>query len=184
MLRGSQHTIEARSRNSAAHIGKTPWNKGTALSQEYRDKLSAAHQGNSLSPEHRAAIAAKMSAARTAPIGSKSYSHGYVLVKTSQEPDAPRWGWQLEHRVVAAEMLGRPLDDEEVVHHLDHDKQNNDPANLYVFVSQSEHARHHNMTVGAITTWQQQAPIPKILQSRPAPHRLASAPLPDGSDPA
>lgn len=48
-----------------------------------------------------------------------------------------------EHRVVAAAVLGRPLQDGEVVHHEDLNKLNNHPHNLIVFESQSQHARHH-----------------------------------------
>lgn len=49
------------------------------------------------------------------------------------------------HRVVAEQMLGRKLLPGEVVHHLDGNKQNNDPENLYVFASQAEHAEWHMM---------------------------------------
>lgn len=49
------------------------------------------------------------------------------------------------HRVVAAEVLGRPLEPEEVVHHEDLNKMNNDPENLIVFPSQTDHARHHRL---------------------------------------
>jgi hypothetical protein len=39
-------------------------------------------------------------------------------------------------------MLGRPLEPGEIVHHIDHDKRNNDPANLQV-MTQAEHMRLH-----------------------------------------
>ncbi len=48
-----------------------------------------------------------------------------------------------EHRVVAEQILGRPLAPGEVVHHIDGDKRNNDPSNLQVLASQAEHARLH-----------------------------------------
>lgn len=47
------------------------------------------------------------------------------------------------HRVVAERMLGRPLLPGEVVHHIDGDKRNNAPENLFVFQSQADHAKWH-----------------------------------------
>ena len=49
-----------------------------------------------------------------------------------------------EHRIVAEQMLGRPLAPDEVVHHIDGDGLNNDPENLMVLPSQAEHARLHS----------------------------------------
>lgn len=50
---------------------------------------------------------------------------------------------KLVHRDVAAKKLGRKLRKEEVVHHKDRNKLNNDPANLWVFKSQDDHDRVH-----------------------------------------
>lgn len=47
------------------------------------------------------------------------------------------------HRVVAEEMLGRPLQRNEIVHHIDGNKHNNDPSNLQV-MSQADHLRLHH----------------------------------------
>ena len=47
------------------------------------------------------------------------------------------------HRIVAEQMLGRPLRPGEVVHHIDEDKRNNSPENLMVFSTQAEHAAWH-----------------------------------------
>lgn len=52
------------------------------------------------------------------------------------------------HRVVAAVALGRPLTKKEVVHHVDNNKTNNKPKNLWVFPHQSAHAKYHK--TGAI----------------------------------
>lgn len=46
--------------------------------------------------------------------------------------------------VKIAEMeLGRPLDSDEVVHHIDFDRSNNDPTNLFVFPNESWHGGYH-----------------------------------------
>ncbi len=46
------------------------------------------------------------------------------------------------HRLVAEARAGRPLGRTEVVHHVDHNRLNNDPANLVV-LSLAEHTRLH-----------------------------------------
>lgn len=55
-------------------------------------------------------------------------------------------GGKYLHREVAEGMLGRPLLDGEVVHHEDRDRSNNDPSNLMVFKTNSDHGRHHRGT--------------------------------------
>lgn len=47
-----------------------------------------------------------------------------------------------EHRVIAEQILGRPLLRNEIVHHIDGNKHNNNPKNLLV-MTQSEHVRLH-----------------------------------------
>ncbi len=49
---------------------------------------------------------------------------------------------RLEHRVVMAEVLGRPLREDEIVHHIDGDKTNNRIENLQI-MTQEEHLKMH-----------------------------------------
>jgi hypothetical protein len=65
--------------------------------------------------------------------GDGSLSHGYVWVAVPPGqrhlvPDGRRA--EFEHRLVMAQVLGRPLRGDEVVHHRDGDRLNNDPSNL------------------------------------------------------
>lgn len=48
-----------------------------------------------------------------------------------------------EHRKIAADELGAPLADGAIVHHIDGNTKNNDPSNIRVFGSNSEHAKFH-----------------------------------------
>lgn len=67
-------------------------------------------------------------------------SSGYVMVWEPDHPAAMSTGWVLEHRMVAEASLGRRLLDGEHVHHVDRNRENNDPANLQV-LAHEEHAR-------------------------------------------
>lgn len=67
----------------------------------------------------------------------------YRVEWTLVDPGKGVWGYTLQHRVVAAWWLGRPLKREEVVHHEDEDRMNNRPENLWLFPTNSAHMFHH-----------------------------------------
>lgn len=70
-------------------------------------------------------------------------SNGYVLIKVPPGHHlADRRGYAYEHRLRAEEKIGRRLLPGEQVHHIDLDRQNNDPANLDV-VEQRQHMVLH-----------------------------------------
>jgi len=48
-----------------------------------------------------------------------------------------------EHRLVAAEMLGRKLLSSEIVHHRNSVRDDNRPENLFVFKNRSQHMKYH-----------------------------------------
>lgn len=71
-------------------------------------------------------------------------SSGYaeVWVGKHQEENTIS-GYRREHRLVAEILLGRKLEDEEIVHHIDGDKLNNLDYNLYVCEDQKHHRNVH-----------------------------------------
>lgn len=68
---------------------------------------------------------------------------GYKWISVPDHPNATSNGCVLQHRLVAEEVIGRYLTEEEVVHHVDEDKSNNIPSNLEVFATKSDHTRYH-----------------------------------------
>lgn len=70
-----------------------------------------------------------------------AHTSGYLQVWMPEHPRAHR-GRVFQHIVVAEQKLGRPIGPNEHVHHIDENKQNNDPDNLLV-LSNEDHQRFH-----------------------------------------
>ena len=69
--------------------------------------------------------------------------NGYRKLLIPHHPRADGKGYVFEHIVVAEASAGRALRVGEVVHHIDHNKQNNDPNNLQICASHSDHMKLH-----------------------------------------
>lgn len=67
----------------------------------------------------------------------------YEYVINKNHPRANDDGLVYLHIVIAEKTLGRFLLPEEVVHHKDLNKLNNDPNNLMVFATKSDHTKFH-----------------------------------------
>lgn len=70
-------------------------------------------------------------------------NNSYNYVYLPNHPKAHQDGCVYEHVIVAEQMLGRLLSDEEKVHHEDQNRKNNSPENLIVFATNADHARYH-----------------------------------------
>jgi hypothetical protein len=75
--------------------------------------------------------------------GGRHLQAGYYVVFSPDHPNSDCKGFVYEHRLIMEEKIGRHLNSEEVVHHINHDKTDNSPENLMLFGSQSEHLEYH-----------------------------------------
>jgi len=75
--------------------------------------------------------------------GRHILANGYWVVHMPDHANADSRGYVYEHRLVAEEKIGRPLSEGEVVHHINHCRTDNNPENLEVLGSNSEHMKHH-----------------------------------------
>jgi hypothetical protein len=69
--------------------------------------------------------------------------NGYYVIYCPDNPNAMKDGYVYEHVLVAQKMLGRLLEENEVVHHLDFNRANNLPSNLQI-LEKGQHTKIHN----------------------------------------
>jgi len=68
---------------------------------------------------------------------------GYILIKMSEHPSAMNSGYIFEHRYMVECILGRFLNREEIIHHINQIRDDNRPENLYLFPSNKSHRAYH-----------------------------------------
>lgn len=73
----------------------------------------------------------------------KQECNGYIAVLRPDHPHCNSRGYVYEHRLVMESSVGRYLTKEEVVHHIDFNKQNNNINNLMLFKNDKEHRQYH-----------------------------------------
>ncbi len=81
---------------------------------------------------------------KTRKVGSRSFTEvkGYIVVYNPDHPNANHHGYVLEHRIVMEKKIGRYLESNELVHHINGDKHDNRPENLMI-VSRKYHPSLH-----------------------------------------
>jgi len=75
--------------------------------------------------------------------GGRGIKSGYWTVYNPNHPRALNIGRVWEHLLVAEKKLGRYITKSEPIHHIDFDRLNNDPDNLYVCRDTQEHMKIH-----------------------------------------
>jgi len=131
--RGRVQPTETREKISLSLKGR----KVGLRSLEHRKKLSMALKGKEKSEEHKKNI----SLARRG--NGKINCSGYVYLWVPEHPFASRRGYVAEHRLVMEKKLGRLINPEEVIHHVDFNRANNTPDNLVLFKNCGYHFAFH-----------------------------------------
>ena len=83
--------------------------------------------------------------------GRRVHTEGYILIKNPDHPRADSQGYVPEHVLVAENILGRPLERNEVAHHINRKKDDNRPENLQV-MNVTDHRTLHGHE-GAAIRW-------------------------------
>lgn len=68
---------------------------------------------------------------------------GYIMIHKPEHPYANSRGYVREHRYIYELMLGRYLKSDEAIHHIDGNRENNDPMNLQLFETKGKHISFH-----------------------------------------
>lgn len=123
-------------------------NKKRVFSQDHKDKIKKARKNQIFTEETRLklkqALAGKHSGKENPGWkGGFKKSSGYVLVLDWAHPSHNSHGYISQHHLVMEKMIGRYLTKNEVVHHINHIRNDNRPENLMLFSSHSEHMKHH-----------------------------------------
>lgn len=113
---------------------------GMKHTEEAKARISKAHKGKKVSDATRA----KMSeSAKEGGIGhKKKRNDGYISIYFPDHPRCSNSGYIMEHVLVMECLIGRHLQENEVVHHINRIRDDNRKENLQLMTFK-EHARLH-----------------------------------------
>ena len=122
--------------------------KGYKHSIETKRKIGLAHKGKQAPDGHmekmtKAFIKKCSGSNHPSWKGGRRKSGKYIMILQHSHPFCDVSGYIMEHRLVMEKHLGRYLQKEELVHHIDGNPTNNDIKNLKLFISWSSHMKFH-----------------------------------------
>ena len=77
--------------------------------------------------------------------GGRKNNNGYIMVYSPNHPNCDNQGYVREHRLVMEKHLGRLLKKDEVIHHINHKRDDNKINNL-IIMNKKEHDIMHLIT--------------------------------------
>lgn len=115
------------------------------VSDEERQRRSEARKGWIMSDRQRKMISERNSCDYNGLNGyghTKSHNRGYIRAYVPKHPHAARDGYVMLHTIIMEQAIGRYLEPNEVVHHINHDRKDNRLENL-MLMDKKEHMRMH-----------------------------------------
>lgn len=105
------------------------------------------------------------------PLGTKRInSRGYVEIKVTHGNGNKVQNYKAEHRIIIEELIGRPLSKNELVHHVDGNKEHNNLKNL-LLMTKSQHNKLNHF-LGLLTSMPDEEDRRKIIET--VKHRFPS----------
>lgn len=124
---------------------RTGVSKGYHFSDERNRNLSSSLKGRAITEKQRTILSESHKCHFNWLNGyghTKRQSTGYVFAYCPEHPNATRDGYVLLHRVIVEQHIGRYLADDEVVHHINHERADNRIENL-MLMKKHEHRSMH-----------------------------------------
>lgn len=130
--KGQKLSEEVKAKLRIARVGKTP-NKGKKFSEEWRRNMATSRTGLIRTEEQKQKLRGANHPRWTGDIPRLQVTGRYFNHRRKK----------LHARVVVEDILGRPLSRREIVHHINEDKSDDRPENLFLFRHQTAHAHWH-----------------------------------------
>lgn len=115
------------------------------ISEEERLNRSRAQKGKVISEAQRQKISERNSCYYNGLNGyghTKNHNKGYVLAYVPEHPNAHKDGYVMLHTVLMERRIGRYLKNDEVVHHVNHNRSDNRIENLRLMKKKDHMSMH------------------------------------------
>lgn len=115
------------------------------VSDDERQRRSKARKGFVMSDKQKKLISERNSCGYNGMNGyghTKQHNSGYVLAYVPNHPNAHKDGYVMLHTILMERAIGRYLNHDEVVHHINHNKTDNRLENL-MLMTKHEHSSMH-----------------------------------------